>query len=81
MIVPCNCGEEVQAVAATAAAAPRIIRLVRHFRCTRPNTASGSEGSATLTDAQAADLMAGKYYVNIHTEANKGGEIRGQVTK
>jgi hypothetical protein len=45
------------------------------------NTASGSEGSATLTDAQAADLTAGKYYVNIHTEANKGGEIRGQVTK
>ncbi|WP_457488001.1 CHRD domain-containing protein [Tardiphaga sp. P5_C10] len=43
--------------------------------------ASGSEGSATLTDAQAADLLAGKYYVNVHTEANKGGEIRGQVTK
>ncbi|WP_441241220.1 CHRD domain-containing protein [Tardiphaga sp. 768_D3_N2_1] len=42
---------------------------------------SGSEGSATLTDAQAADLMAGKYYVNVHTEAHKGGEIRGQVTK
>ena len=39
------------------------------------------EGSATLTDAQAADLMAGKYYVNIHTSANPGGEIRGQVTK
>jgi len=46
-----------------------------------PNTASGSEGSATLTDEQAADLTAGKYYVNVHTEANKGGEIRGQVTK
>lgn len=42
---------------------------------------SGTEGSATLTDAQAADLMAGKYYVNVHTEANKGGEIRGQVMK
>jgi len=42
---------------------------------------SGSEGSATLTDAQAADLLAGKYYINVHTEANKGGEIRGQVTK
>ncbi|MET0970036.1 MAG: CHRD domain-containing protein [Tardiphaga sp.] len=42
---------------------------------------TGTEGSATLTDAQAADLMAGKYYVNVHTEANKGGEIRGQVTK
>ena len=45
------------------------------------NTASGSEGNATLTDAQAADLTAGKYYVNVHTAANPGGEIRGQVTK
>jgi hypothetical protein len=39
------------------------------------------EGSATLTDAQAEELMAGKWYVNIHTAANKAGEIRGQVTK
>ena len=39
------------------------------------------EGSATLSDAQAADLMAGHFYVNIHTDANKAGEIRGQVTK
>src|SRR4051795_5282753 len=39
------------------------------------------EGSATLTDAQASDLLAGKLYVNIHTAANPGGEIRGQVTK
>ncbi len=47
-----------------------------------PNaTTSPVEGSATLTDAQAADLMAGKYYVNVHTAANPGGEIRGQVTK
>jgi hypothetical protein len=38
------------------------------------------EGSATLTDAQAADLAAGKLYINVHTAANKGGEIRGQVT-
>lgn len=42
---------------------------------------SPAEGSATLTDAQAADLVAGKYYVNIHTAANPAGEIRGQVTK
>jgi hypothetical protein len=39
------------------------------------------EGSATLTDEQAADLMGGKYYINIHTAANPGGEIRGQVMK
>jgi CHRD domain len=42
---------------------------------------SPAEGSATLTDAQAADFAAGKYYVNIHTAANPGGELRGQVTK
>ena len=47
-----------------------------------PNaTSSPAEGSATLTDAQAADLTSGKYYVNVHTAANPGGEIRGQVTK
>lgn len=39
------------------------------------------KGSATLTDAQVTDLMAGKYYVNIHTAANKDGEIRGQIDK
>ncbi|WP_027528610.1 CHRD domain-containing protein [Bradyrhizobium sp. Ec3.3] len=47
-----------------------------------PNAASSPvKGEATLTDAQAADLLSGKYYVNIHTAANPGGEIRGQVTK
>jgi hypothetical protein len=46
-----------------------------------PGTASPLEGSADLTDAQAADLMAGKWYVNVHTAANPKGEIRGQVMK
>ena len=43
--------------------------------------ASPLKGEATLTDAQAADLAAGKWYFNVHTAANKGGEIRGQVMK
>ena len=46
-----------------------------------PAPASPFTGSATLTDAQAADLMAGKWYFNIHTAANKSGEIRGQLMK
>ena len=43
--------------------------------------ASPIKGSATLTDAQIAQLEAGKWYVNIHTEANKPGEIRGQLLR
>src|SRR3954447_8353431 len=47
-----------------------------------PNaTSSPVEGSATLTDAQAADLLGGQLYLNIHTAANPGGEHRGQGTK
>ena len=45
------------------------------------DAASPIKADATLTDAQAADLQAGKWYFNVHTEKNKGGEIRGQLTK
>lgn len=36
-------------------------------------------GSATLTDAQEAELLGGQWYFNVHTAAHPGGEIRGQV--
>jgi CHRD domain len=44
-----------------------------------PSPASPAEGQTTLSAAQVADLMAGKWYTNVHTAANPGGEIRGQV--
>ena len=34
---------------------------------------------AKLTDAQFASYKAGDLYVNVHSAANKGGEIRGQI--
>jgi hypothetical protein len=45
------------------------------------NPASPTTGSVTLTEAQMKDLEAGKWYANVHTEANKGGEIRGQMMR
>jgi hypothetical protein len=42
---------------------------------------SPSEGKATLTDAQAAELASGMWYLNVHTAAHPDGEIRGQVTE
>lgn len=49
-----------------------------------PLTKSGDNGwavapGAKLTDAQYDAFKAGNLYVNVHSEANKGGEIRGQI--
>jgi CHRD domain-containing protein len=43
--------------------------------------ASPFRGTAHLTDEQAGQLLAGQWYVNIHTAAHPDGEIRGQVLK
>ena len=40
---------------------------------------SPMSGQVTLTPAQFADLNSGKWYVNVHTAANRPGEIRGQI--
>jgi hypothetical protein len=53
---------------------PIIIPLTK----TSDNTWTVTKG-AKLTDAQHASYLAGNLYVNVHSAANKGGEIRGQI--
>jgi hypothetical protein len=36
-------------------------------------------GSITLTPDDVADLMAGRFYLNVHSVANPGGFARGQI--
>lgn len=43
------------------------------------NPTSPVTGSVTLTDDQAKELRSTKLYVNVHTAANPGGEIRGPI--
>ena len=46
------------------------------------NTAAvtgGANGTVDLTEAQEADMLAGKWYWNVHNGTFPGGEIRGQV--
>jgi hypothetical protein len=42
-------------------------------------TVSPIEQTLTLSAAQVDELMAGKWYLNLHTAAHPKGEIRGQV--
>ena len=69
--------------------------IVAHFHGPAgPNTNAGvqvdflsiapgnpSIGSTVISNLQAADLLAGLWYINIHTALNPGGEIRGQVQR
>ena len=54
---------------------PVIVPLVK----TSDNVWSVPAG-AKLTDDQYASFKAGNLYVNVHSAANKGGEIRGQIS-
>ncbi|WP_240919918.1 CHRD domain-containing protein [Paraglaciecola sp. 20A4] len=45
------------------------------------STINPSMGNALLSNQQATDLLAGMWYINIHTATYGGGEIRGQVLR
>lgn len=56
--------------------------VLQNFTDIIPKTESGTfSTSFTLngTNQKEEDLLAGKWYVNIHTAAHPGGEIRGQI--
>ena len=53
--------------------------VVIPFKINNTGTSGTASGDTTVTDAQKTDLLAGKWYFNVHTAAHGGGEIRGQV--
>lgn len=52
-----------------------------HFPAAIPAKGGVIVGSVVYTPSQAADLLAGRDYVNIHTSTNPGGELRGQLVR
>jgi hypothetical protein len=59
--------------AAPGANAPPVVMVM--------DPSSPISGTAILTSGQIDDLLAGKWYFNIHTKDHPGGEIRGQVKR
>jgi hypothetical protein len=48
---------------------------------TFPSIASPMTGNATIPNALADDISRGRAYVNLHSNTNTNGEIRGQITR
>lgn len=64
---------------AGATAAPVITFTLVNYSDYGTSGSGTATGTVALTDVQETDLLAGKWYVNIHTATNGSGEIRGQV--
>jgi glucose/arabinose dehydrogenase len=64
---------------ATAAEAAGVMVNLVPFNGGSFGTNGTLSGSVVLTDAQLATILEGRTYVNIHSGAHGGGEIRGQI--
>lgn len=68
--------------AATGVTGPVLFDLAPgHFPSATPEQGGIIFGSVILSASQTTNLLAGLNYVNIHTTANSGGELRGQLIK
>ena len=54
-----------------------LFSLTRSSNAVTGGTFTGPSNAVTLTAAQKTDLYNGKYYINLHTTSNGGGEMRG----
>lgn len=45
------------------------------------NLSSPIQGEAMLSPEQVKEVLAGKWYVNLHTDAHPSGELRGQLIR
>ena len=62
--------------------APKGLRGAKVFDLTVTRDASGKiAGRLTLSDSQVADLKQSRYYVQLHTEVNADGQLRGWLLR
>lgn len=75
-------GMNSPATAAHIHRAPRGLRGPNVFDLkVAPSTSGTIEGKLTLTTAQIADLDKGWFFVQVHTELNAAGQLRGWILK
>lgn len=75
-------GAHIHGPASATESAPVIHNFVaagQHLAAGDPARGGVILGTVVLDETQAQALLDGLYYVNIHTELNPGGEIRGQL--
>ncbi|MGH7492351.1 MAG: CHRD domain-containing protein [bacterium] len=58
-----------------------VVRNITFTDTTAAGVWSSMDATQPLTPALLAELLSGNIYVNVHTAANPGGEIRGQLTR